>query len=101
MGKRKIIWSHRARIRLLQILEFYNDRNQSKVYSLKLYEEIKKHLSLIQKQPEIGIKTEINTIRGLVFKNFILFYEVEPNQIIVHSIWDCRQNPEDLKIINL
>lgn len=99
MGKRKIIWSHRAQIRLFQILEFYAQRNQSKIYSLKLNIAIKKQLSQIQRQPEIGIKSEIESVRGLIFDNFIIFYEVLSNQIIIHSIWDCRQNPEDLKIV--
>jgi plasmid stabilization system protein ParE len=99
MGKRKIIWSQRARIKLFQILEFYAERNRSKAYSVKLNEAIKNQLSHIQKQPEIGIKSEIESVRGLVFKNFIIFYEIEPTQIIVHTIWDCRQNPEDLKIV--
>lgn len=99
MDKRKIIWSHRAKIRLFQILEFYAERNQSKAYSVKLNKEIKKQLSYIQKQPEIGIKSEIESVRGLVFENFIIFYKTEPNQIVIHAIWDSRQNPEDLKII--
>lgn len=100
MGKRKIIWSHRARIKLFQILEFYADRNKSQAYSIKLNAAIKKQLSQIIKQPEIGIKSEIESVRGLVFDNFIIFYEIEPTKIIVHTIWDCRQNPEDIKIID-
>ena len=100
MGKRKINWTNRATIKLIQILEFYAERNKSKVYSLKLNKEIKKQLSLIQKQPEIGRKSEIESIRGLAVENFIIFYEIEPTQIVVHTIWDCRQNPEDLNIIN-
>lgn len=100
MGKRKIIWSHRARIKLFQILEFYAARNQSKAYSVELNAAIKKQLSQILKQPEIGIKSEIEFVRELVFDNFIIFYEVEPTQIIVHTIWDCRQNPEELNITN-
>lgn len=99
MDKRKIIWSHRAKIRLIQILEFYAEQNQSKVYSVKLNKEIKKQLSYIQKQPEIGMKSEIESVRGLVFENFIIFYEIEPNQIVIHAIWDSRQNPGNLKII--
>ena len=101
MGKRKIVWSHKAEIKLFQILEFYAKRNHSKTYSLALNSTIKKQLSKIQKHPEIGIKSEIETVRGLVFENFILFYEIEFDQIIVHSIWDCRQNPKDLNFIHL
>jgi len=68
---------------------------------LKLNQEIKKQLAQIQRQPEIGIKSEMETVRGLVFENFIIFYEIEPDQIVVHTIWDCRQNPNDLTIIDL
>ena len=101
MGKRKINWTHRAKIKLFHILKFYAERNKSRVYSLKLNKEIKKQLYYIQKQPEIGKKSEIESIRGLAFENFILFYEITLTQIVVHTIWDCRQNPNDLNFIEL
>ena len=74
MAKRKIVWSHRARIKLLMILEFYSERNKSKTYSKKLYTKFNKELSLLLKQPEIGIKTELDSVRGLIVEEFILFY---------------------------
>lgn len=98
MAKRKIVWSHRARIKLFMILEFYSERNKSKCYSKKLYTRFNKEVSLLLKQPEIGIKTEFSNVRGLIVDEFILFYEVTSDMIIVHSIWDSRQNPTDLKI---
>ena len=98
MAKQKIVWSHRGRIKLYEVLEFYSDRNKSKTYSKKLYTKFSKELSLLLKQPEIGIKTELETVRGLIVDEYILFYEVTSEMIIVHTIWDSRQNPEDLKI---
>ena len=98
MAKRKIIWSHRARIKLLMIFEFYTERNKSKTYSKKLYAKFNKELSLLLNQPEIGIKTELEAVRGLIVDEFILFYEVTAEMIIVHTLWDSRQNPTDLKI---
>lgn len=98
MVKRKIIWSHKAQIKLFKILEFYTERNKSTSYSKKLYKKLSKELSLLIKQPEIGIKTEDETIRGLIIEKFIIFYESTPDQIIVHTVWDCRQNPDDLKL---
>jgi plasmid stabilization system protein ParE len=98
MAKRKIIWSHRSRIKLLMILEFYSERNKSKTYSKKLYTKFNKELSLLLKQPEIGIKTELDAVRGLIVDEFILFYEVTTEMIIVHTLWDSRQNPTDLRI---
>jgi len=98
MVKRKIVWSHRANIKLFAILEFYAERNKSTTYSKKLYKKFTKELSLLIKQPEIGIKTDIDSVRGLIVDDFILFYEVTPELILVHTLWDCRQNPDDLRI---
>lgn len=98
MAKRKIVWSHRAKIKLFNILEFYTERNQSTSFSKKLYKKFNKELSLLLKQTDIGIITEIENVRGLIVDDYILFYEYKSNLIIVHTVWDCRQNPEVLVI---
>ena len=98
MVKRKIIWSHRAKIRLFEIMEYFAKRNNSKTYSEKLYSKFNKELKLLLKHPELGIKTEIESVRGLIIDNYILFYEVLDEVIVVHSVWDTRQNPDNLKI---
>ncbi len=79
-------------------MEFYSQRNKSNTYSIKLYKKFKKELSLLVKQPELGINTEIESVRGLIVDGFILFYEFDNEKITVHTLWDCRQNPDDLKI---
>ena len=98
MAKRKIVWSHRANIKLFEILEFYNKRNKSSSYSGKLYNKFKKELSLLINHPEIGVRTDLEGVRGLIVDKFILFYEITTEMIIMHTVWDCRQNPEDLII---
>jgi plasmid stabilization system protein ParE len=98
MGKRGIIWSENANKKLFEILEYYAQRNKSKRYSIKLYNRIRNELLLLAKQPEIGIKTEIEDVRGLIVDDYLIFYEFDGKSIIVHTLWDCRQNPEDLKI---
>jgi Plasmid stabilisation system protein. len=98
MAKRKIIWSHRAEIKLFKILEFYAKRNKSRTYSAKLYQRLNKELKILLKQPNVGLNTEIESVRGLIVDDYILFYEYDKEKIIVHSIWDCRQNPADLSI---
>ena len=99
MAKRKIIWSHKANIKLFEILEFYAMRNKSTIYSAKLFQQFKKEISLVDKNPEIGKKTDFESVRGLIVEDFILFYEVTSTNIIVHTVWDCRLNPIDLKIM--
>ena len=96
MAKRKIIWSHKARIKLTEILDFYYERNKSKTYSIRLQKEIQKSIRLLVKQPSLGIKTDDQSIRALIIGDYIIFYESDKDQIIIHSFWDCRQNPEDI-----
>lgn len=98
MGKRKIIWSYQAHKKLRDTLEFYAKRNKSKTYSIKLYNKFRNELLNLIEQPEIGIKTEIESVRGLIVEDFILFYEIDNERIIVHTLWNSRQNPDELKI---
>jgi plasmid stabilization system protein ParE len=98
MAKRKIVWSNRAKIRLYAILDFYIKRNKSKVYSIKLQKLISKEVNLLLKQPDLGLKTSEQTTWGLIIQDYIVYYEITDDKIIIHTIWDCRQNPDD-KII--
>jgi len=98
MAKRKIVWSNRAKIRLYAILDFYIIRNKSKAYSIKLQKIISKEVNLLLKQPDLGMKTSDDSIRGLIIGNYIVYYEITDDKIIIHTLWDSRQNPDD-KII--
>ena len=98
MAQSKIIWSHRARIKLYSILEFYADRNKNKIYSAKLYSRFNKEIKLLTRHPNLGIKTEIESVRGLIVGEFIIYYEHQDDTIIIHTIWDSRQNPDNLTI---
>lgn len=98
MAKGKIIWSKTAELKLYNILEYYAFRNKSKAYSNRLFQKINKELLLLLKQPDMGIKSEIESVRGLIIDYYIVFYESRDNNIIIHTIWDCRQNPNDLMI---
>jgi toxin YoeB len=98
MAKRKIVWSNRAKKRLYGILEFYIERNKSKSYSIKLHKLLNKEVKLLLKYPDLELKTTEDSIRGLIIDAYIIYYEVIEDKIIIHTIWDCRQDP-DSKII--
>jgi hypothetical protein len=98
MAKRKIIWSKKANIKLFEILDFYTKRNKNVKYSTKLYKRFIQEITLLNKYPEMVIMTDYDSIRGLIVDDFILFYEVTKEYIFIHTVWDCRQNPKDLKI---
>lgn len=98
MAKRKIIWSHRSKIKLFQILDFFALRNGNTDYSKKLFSRFSKELNLLKKQPEIGVNSDLEGVRGLIVGDYIIYYEIKSDSILVHYIWDVRQNPTDLKI---
>lgn len=98
MAKRKIIWSNRAKNKRYEILKYYIDRNKSSTYSKKLNLRINKDLRLLIKYPDLGIKTDMEGVRGLIIEHFILFYEFNESLILVHYIWDTRQNTDELNI---
>ena len=98
MAKLNVIWSNRAKIKRFEILSFYNVRNKSKEFSKKLNQRINREIKLLSKSPNIGIRTDIENVRGLIIDNIILYYEVVQNTIIILFLWDSRQNPKDLKI---
>ncbi|ARS42535.1 hypothetical protein CA265_23890 [Sphingobacteriaceae bacterium GW460-11-11-14-LB5] len=93
---KEIIWSHKAKIKLYFILEFYANRNGNKKYSAKLYKRFNKEIKLVIKNPNLGIQSSDPNIRGLIIFDFIIFYEVSDTQIIIHTIWQTHQNPDKL-----
>ena len=98
MDKREIIWFSRARLELLETLEYYFKRNGTMTYSKKLNSTLRNKIRLLANQAEIGAHTDILNIRNLKVDNFSIFYEIKPEIIEVLTIWDNRQNPENLHI---
>ena len=98
MAKKKVIWSSKAKLKLFNILEYYAEKNKSKTYSNKLYKKLTKTINLLHKHPDLGRKTNIDTVRGVIVGDYIIFYENLPESIIIHTLWDCRHNPNILEI---
>jgi len=97
MVARRIVWSSTAKLQLKAIFEYFNFRNKSKSYSLKLNTIIQTELKILLQQPNIGKKTDSINIRGLLIENYYIFYEVNEAHIIILSVWDTRIDPKRLK----
>ncbi len=98
MAKREVVWTKNSEIQLQEILEFFTKRNKSSLYSVRLYKKFKAEIKSVSKNPELGIKTKLDQIRGLIIEDYILFYEILEERIIILKVWDCRQNPDKLNI---
>jgi toxin YoeB len=98
MVKRKIIWSPRAKLDLVSILDFYFKRNGTKTYCVKLNAAIRSSIRLLEKHPEIGVKVDVKNLRNLIQGDFSIFYEIKSEAIEIITIWDSRQDPDKLEI---
>ncbi len=98
MVKRKIIWSSRSKTDLFDILDFYFQRNGTKTYSIKLNANLRKSILLLETYPEIGVQTDVENIRSLIHGDYAIFYEIKTKSLEIITIWDCRQDPERLRI---
>jgi addiction module RelE/StbE family toxin len=96
---RQVIWAERAQKERIVIFTYWNNRNESFTYSKKLNELIKDSLKLISKHPLIGQPTRKSNVRVKVLRDYLIVYEVTAEEIIVLSLWDCRQNPKEFRKI--
>ncbi len=98
MVKYKVEWSIEARLDLLDILEFYIQRNGNANYSRKLNSKINKSIKLITRNPLLGKQTDINSVRAIVTGDYQVIYEIVEQTLLIVMVWDCRRNPEERKI---
>lgn len=98
MVKLKVEWSAQARLDLFDILDFYIRRNGSADYSKKLNSLVKKSIETISRNPVIGTQTDYNSVRALITGDYQIIYEVFEQLILIIMIWDCRRDPDDLRI---
>ncbi|MBI1182684.1 type II toxin-antitoxin system RelE/ParE family toxin [bacterium] len=98
MAGYKIVWSKWARSDLIEILEFYINRNGTATYSKKLNSKIKHSLKVISKNPKIGVETDFENVRAIITGDYQIIYEILEGVILVSMIWDCRRNPNSKKL---
>lgn len=80
-------------------MEFWVEHNKSATYSKKLQKLFKEKLKLLKTNPYIGRKTDLGDhIRIKRISNYLIFYEIQSEIITVLTIWDSRQDPEDLEV---
>ncbi|MFZ4548477.1 MAG: type II toxin-antitoxin system RelE/ParE family toxin [Bacteroidales bacterium] len=57
----KVEWSDEAKLDLLDILQFYINRNGNSIYSRKLFSRINKSFRLLCTNPYLGKQTPVGT----------------------------------------
>ncbi|MEP6803115.1 MAG: type II toxin-antitoxin system RelE/ParE family toxin [Flavobacterium sp.] len=98
MAKKEIVWSSLAKLQLQNVLEYYSIRNESPTYSLKLLNEVEDLLDTLLNSELIGRLTSNKITRVISMKVYLLFYEINGNQIEIISFWDNRQDIKNRKV---
>lgn len=96
MAERTIIWTETAIRQRNEIFEYWNLRNKSKQYSQRLNRTIKEYLQVLAQRPTIGLKLHDAETRTFSLGNYNIYYEFDSDHLFVISIWENRQNPEEL-----
>lgn len=94
----KIIWSPKAKSELIEILEYWINRNKSNTYSIKLNTLIQEQLLFILEFPKFCRKTDIKNVYLKIIGSYLLFYELEKGNLQVLTIRHGKRNPKTLKL---
>lgn len=92
MARREIIWTQKANAERRDILQFWIDRNKSKMFSIKLNKLFIQTLLQLSENPYIGRITDFENVRVKLVRNYLLFYEFTDTHLKVLSVWDGRRN---------
>ncbi len=94
---KQVIWSLRAQNDKKEILDYWRQRNESNTYSKKLNELFKESIKIILDFPQIGKVTDDTRARIKIVRDYLIIYEETETQIFILTIWDSRQDPDNLK----
>ncbi|MEI6680571.1 MAG: hypothetical protein WCL21_18325 [Mariniphaga sp.] len=95
----KIIWSERAKLTFLKVLDYLNE-NWTKKEVIQFNQRTQITLNAIQKNPRIfpvSIKNK-EVRKAIVDKNNTFYYKIDFYQQEIHllTFFDCRQDPKTL-----
>jgi len=93
-----IIWSKKARTQVRQIFDYYQV-NASTTVAESIISSIKHSTSNLATQPKLGRRYKLlsdmtNEIRYLIIGNYKILYWIDESEIIISTVFDCRQDPE-------
>ncbi len=94
---KKVVWSLRAQNDRKKILSYWNKRNKSNNYSIRLNRLFIEATKAISDYPKIGKITERENIRIKIVRDYLIVYKELENKIEVLTIFSSHQNPAKLK----
>ena len=95
---KQLIWSRRAQNALIEIFEYWINRNNSNTFSTKLNSLIEEQIYLLLENPKIGRKTDNENVYIKVIHKYLLYYELVEKQLHILTIRHGSKNPKTLNL---
>lgn len=93
---KQIVWSIKARSDQLDIFEYWKNRNKSTIYPRKLFKLFEAAIEELAAEPIPRRSTEFEGVLVKIVRNYKIFFKETEDAIFIITIWDTRQNPENL-----
>ena len=99
----RIEWSELSERQLKDIFDYYSSEVSPRI-ARKIINRIIDKVSILENNPFVGSKEELlgeylEDFRYLIESNYKIIYWKKENLITIASVFDCRQNPDKMKII--
>lgn len=96
----QIVWTIQAQEDLETIYRFWLFKDAA--YAARLYNLLIDEADILLTFPHVGAQERFLLHRPEQFRSLVvgkyhkLVYTIEERAIVIHAVWDCRQNPETL-----
>ena len=90
----KIIWTRNAIEHVENILHYWEVRNGTGSYSMRLYKLFQDSLNLLSRYPTSGTITSNDLIRKKTVRDYFLYYSFDESNLTVLGVVDMRRNPK-------
>ena len=94
---KKIIWTEKAQQDRKKIFTYWNQRNKSKRYSIKLNKLFEEAVIIIANFPKIGKITNRPNVRIKIVRDYLIYFKELDGEIHILTIFSSHQDPAKLK----
>ena len=94
---KRVIWTLSAKQEKKEILTYWRKRNKSNAYPKKLNKLLKLAIQSLATSTFPRNNTDDENVSVKIVKDYMIFFEEDVSNIYILCLWDCRQDPNQLK----
>ncbi len=96
MAELNVLWTSTAVKQRNYVFEYWNERNKSNNFAIKLNNKINERVKLLKTNPKLGKKVDFVKTRSFSLGHYSILYQKIDSNIIITGFWDNRQDPKRL-----